>query len=782
MSNSSSQGRGFDLRKIELFRFMNYHTPVKFDFNSPYIVISGPTGSGKTTILDALTFALFGRSSRLDLGMVKIEDICRKNGRVICEFETGINKVRIIRGRDTKGKSYVNLFLNGKRYPGRIPEINEKVRSTILGMNYISFVNSTIIRQDEMKSLGAKSSTKRLQTLQNLFRLDIFEKASSDAQQQLSVVTNNKSKLEGELQEKENQFSRISDLEVALKTKQKHVKNYRQELKDLIKSIEELKKKESILKASDEEFRASLSNRKKSQQQLDNLAKDYRKFQKELKEYKSIFKQYQALEDEVKTIGELEEEIRDLEVSKKDHDVISKQIDALVRNSEKIENEIIENLNKTRRKLEQNIKRVNQKQETTIDHTEAFKLLNFEGRLLERIQRISKEKTWEISDKIFQEIQNEEIIAKEELEKTQNEKKKISKDSFVLSELQQRITELKEEEVQQAKRLENVKRANRKKILEEERKLAKIEFTNKREKYLEDLKKKFQTEKNKKEKFEVIKQGLKQRVDPSGKLEFAENKMKEREVEIKEYDEKLKKYPSFKKEYDELLSQLAEKNIKEKKYIEKIANLEGEIRKSKQEIEKIRQLQPEIEKLTHEISLLRREIEILEKLRSEVFHTKGAPFFAINKILPRLGRRASLILADLTDNRFTHIQLEKRGTGFEILLKVPEGTRDVATFSGGERTQINAALRLAISEEISELSLHEGYTEETKKTLFIDEGDLGSLDTVQAQQAFVKKLFNLTNRFKIILITHLTEVANQFPYSININRDKYGRSVREEPM
>ncbi|UCE13820.1 MAG: SMC family ATPase, partial [Candidatus Heimdallarchaeota archaeon] len=187
MSIPVRHGIGFDLLEIKLYRFMNYLTPVTFNFNAPYIVIAGPTGSGKTTILEALTFSLFGRSSRLDLSMVRIEDVCGKKGYVSCLFRSGENLVRIKRGRDSRGKSYLELFVNEKRVVDKIPELNEKIRSTILRMNYQAFVNSTIIRQDEMNALGSKSSTERLKTLQNLFRLDIFEKAINDTQGQLSA-------------------------------------------------------------------------------------------------------------------------------------------------------------------------------------------------------------------------------------------------------------------------------------------------------------------------------------------------------------------------------------------------------------------------------------------------------------------------------------------------------------------------------------------------------------------------------------------------------------------
>ena len=41
MSIQSRIGLGFDLQEMELYRFMNYQTPVKFDFKAPYIVIAG---------------------------------------------------------------------------------------------------------------------------------------------------------------------------------------------------------------------------------------------------------------------------------------------------------------------------------------------------------------------------------------------------------------------------------------------------------------------------------------------------------------------------------------------------------------------------------------------------------------------------------------------------------------------------------------------------------------------------------------------------------------------
>ena len=93
---------------------------------------------------------------------------------------------------------------------------------------------------------------------------------------------------------------------------------------------------------------------------------------------------------------------------------------------------------------------------------------------------------------------------------------------------------------------------------------------------------------------------------------------------------------------------------------------------------------------------------------------------------------------------------------------------DVGEFSGGEKTQINAALRFAIARELASLP-QVGRTYGRMKTLFIDEGDLGSLDTEVSRELFVQKLFRMGESFeKVILITHLAEVAERFPGRIRV--------------
>ncbi|MGI0149587.1 MAG: hypothetical protein ACREDF_08675, partial [Thermoplasmata archaeon] len=170
---------------------------------------------------------------------------------------------------------------------------------------------------------------------------------------------------------------------------------------------------------------------------------------------------------------------------------------------------------------------------------------------------------------------------------------------------------------------------------------------------------------------------------------------------------------------------------------------------------------------------LRSELEIYDVLVNRVFHKRGVVMYAVDQLLPELEIEASKNLSELTDGRFGRIRLETyeegRGHGIRILVQGVDGQwHDVAEFSGGEKTQINAALRFAIARELASMP-QIGRTFGRMKTLFIDEGDLGSLDTEISRELFVQKLLRMGEVFeKVILITHLAEVADRFPGRIRV--------------
>jgi DNA repair exonuclease SbcCD ATPase subunit len=212
--------------------------------------------------------------------------------------------------------------------------------------------------------------------------------------------------------------------------------------------------------------------------------------------------------------------------------------------------------------------------------------------------------------------------------------------------------------------------------------------------------------------------------------------------------------------------------------------MEGEMRRLNQELLELEQIKEEVKSMEIKDRELRENAEVYSILRDRVFHKKGIVMHAINRLLPVLSVETSTELADLTDGRFSGVEIKpiayEGGKRYGISIDVfgVDGSwHDVQEFSGGERTQINAALRFSIAKELASLP-RIGKTYGRMRTLFIDEGDLGSLDTEVSRELFVKKLFDMQRFFdKIILITHLTEVADKFPNKIKISMTSTGESM-----
>jgi DNA repair exonuclease SbcCD ATPase subunit len=177
------------------------------------------------------------------------------------------------------------------------------------------------------------------------------------------------------------------------------------------------------------------------------------------------------------------------------------------------------------------------------------------------------------------------------------------------------------------------------------------------------------------------------------------------------------------------------------------------------------------------LSTLKSKSSAYTILKDEVFHNRGIVMYAINQIMPQLSIEASNNLADLSAGRFSKVKLEAMGEGarygISILVEGLDGQwHDVFEFSGGERTQINAALRFSIARELASLP-QVGRTYGRMRTLFIDEGDLGSLDTESSRGLFVKKLLDMGEYFdRIILITHLSDVAEAFAGKVRVEMDQ----------
>lgn len=165
------------IKSVDMQYFNKYGKgPNKVEFEDGAYVIQGPTGSGKSSILDAITLALFKRSSRTDI--LKIDEILYENGYVDVEFDIG-NKILNVRRNHNSPK--LTIRIDGeKKYQGlTIPEKEDKIEN-IVGYDYEGFKGSFFIRQQELQIFSDSRSSDRQDLLIKLFKLKVFDNIYGD--------------------------------------------------------------------------------------------------------------------------------------------------------------------------------------------------------------------------------------------------------------------------------------------------------------------------------------------------------------------------------------------------------------------------------------------------------------------------------------------------------------------------------------------------------------------------------------------------------------------------
>ncbi len=774
---SEASYNGFVIQEVELKGFMRYIDQANIRFSEKFLAIIGKTGSGKTSILDAITFALYKRTSRIDVGL-RIEDICQPSGYVKVCFKQGKDSYEVTRGLSSKNP-YLILKKNDKKVLGKITELEAAIQD-IIGMDYTGFRNSTFVRQDEMKQIGAESGPYRLEIFQKLFRLETFEKAKEVVdKKQTEIVIELKeiaAFVQSDSQSYEEKKQKIPVKKQEIAAIEQSIKQSSSAFSELSKKIIEAQIELKSLEKVHEEYIKNKNQLEETGRQIAILKQKLRSAISGQTAIENLKKEIANLREEIGDVDQLTAEKESLDGLQKENALLQSKLSSAKRQLD----QALRNYHQQQKKLQQRLKELEARINgltSELNKEAAFGLLRAEGRLIEKMERIPREISWvrgkkEIANQLEEELQQ----AKHNLALIGEKTKQINLDSFVRSEIENQIERVKldleelEQKWQSEKKLES-------EIQDTEKEIKALGFGSAEEARSSQLK--VIVEKKIRQRRE-----LDRKIEEAGKASDSAQLIGEFNQQISDFEaryEKLKKIIANlepeEQRFEAAREELEALRDEHKKLEKAISAKEGEktalqnsLKDLEEEIERIKARIAEREK---ELAVKQEMAEVYTILKENVFHRKGIVTFAINQLLPQLAIEASENLADLTDRRFTKLRLatyeESNRYGINIEVEGSDVSfRDVKEFSGGEKTQINAALRFAIAKELASMP-QIGRSYARMKTLFIDEGDLGSLDTEVSRELFVKKLFDMGKFFeRVILITHLTEIAERFPHRIRV--------------
>ena len=240
------------INEIKMNNFMRFKGNVTVKLNKGITVIFGDNGAGKTSIIDAIFFALYGKTYRTNgtsaSGFLSIKDLINrqeKSAEVELLFTIDGKKYKIIR-KISKSGSSLSYLNEGNEQIAEGKKVEEMISSKIVGFDYNSLKNSIVIMQKEISSYLTMSGAERKLSLINLFKLNEYNDYLSKAKEYAKGL-----KLKEDEEEfKINQYNK--DLE-----KENY---YLSQEKESEKNTEDFSKRQKELEERLKELETKLSN------------------------------------------------------------------------------------------------------------------------------------------------------------------------------------------------------------------------------------------------------------------------------------------------------------------------------------------------------------------------------------------------------------------------------------------------------------------------------------------------------------------------------------------
>ena len=257
-------------QKLTLRNFMPYRDNVPpLDFNGIRLAsICGDNGSGKSALIDAITWALWGQTRAGARNHDSLIHSQQNEMQVEFDFKVGEQLCRVIRKhakpkrRQASGQSSLDLFVTSpdlsrdsfKLISGdRITETQLKI-TDILHMDYDTFVNSAYLRQGHADQFTIADSADRKKVLANILGLSRYDELEGQAKGLARQWENKKTLAESAIKDIDTQLTekpahedRLKEAENQRFTMEKANRDQEAQLNDLRQKREQLESKQQQL-------------------------------------------------------------------------------------------------------------------------------------------------------------------------------------------------------------------------------------------------------------------------------------------------------------------------------------------------------------------------------------------------------------------------------------------------------------------------------------------------------------------------------------------------------
>lgn len=726
---------------LKLSNFTSYgENPPELDFTKfKLAAISGLNGAGKSSLLDAITWCVWGVSRAGDSSDTLIHSGADDMSvHFSFELDGQIFTVKRRRLKKSGGSTSLELWSGSHNLTeGTIKATQEKI-ITALHLTFETFTNSSYLRQGHAHEFTTKGPTDRKRILADILGLDHYDLLEEKAKEKAKDMSNKLQLLEYQLLELEAELSQKEEREKSLSKAEEEAKKVESDLKEVEKLIKEIDEEKQVISQTVKSLEEKRLQNETAKKELSDLKLQIEIKEKSKLEYLSVLEKKEEIEKNYQILQSLQERKKELEGQRTELIKIKDQL----ADTQKILMTREEKRAIAIKELEIEIKKFqteNEQLQSTIDHLKEHKT------------------TCPTCGQTIAEEKNKEII--------ESTKTKILSAEEKIQELQVKVTKYKEiilPEQEQVKVLEK-----QVKVLEE----------------------------NTKDWFDITKKilELEQVANLFVKLQQAETAVKTyqeamldlqkiyklKEKQIIDSETQLGDLTTFEEKLQQIKETLTAKETIKEQLAEKTLELRGQVGEAKQLVSRTLQLENFKNEKQKEKESLQKEKDIFEEL-ALAFGKKGIQAMIIEAAIPEIEGEANSLLERLTEGRMKITLQTQRETKtkladgekgivetLDIIISDEMGERPYEMYSGGEAFRVNFAIRLAISK----LLTHRAGAK--LQFLVIDEG-FGSQDA-PGRARLVEAIDAIKNDFeKIVIITHLEELKEEFPVRIEVFKDATG--------
>ena len=150
-------------------------------------LVVGSNGAGKSTMLDALSFTLFGKAHRDIHKPQLVNSINQKKCLVTVEFSIGTNKYKVVRGiKPGKFEIWRNDELLNQEAHAR--DYQKLLENNILKLNHKSFHQIVVLGSSNFIPFMQLKPRHRREVIEDLLDIGIFTKMNAVLREKLSTV------------------------------------------------------------------------------------------------------------------------------------------------------------------------------------------------------------------------------------------------------------------------------------------------------------------------------------------------------------------------------------------------------------------------------------------------------------------------------------------------------------------------------------------------------------------------------------------------------------------